>query len=349
MSGLSRIQLLVAVLSLLSYGSVCGAPVDTANIDTESQLALICAGMRANVDAIQNYTVEVEERVEDIDQLEECRARITWASPGKFVAEYCSQTRNTDNSSDERDLPIRRSFDGEVVYRDVDFGTNKRSEAVPQRYVAYIDRGTASLGDLGALMECDPYSLTWQRPIGTEKGVEGKPVWEMLSEYGATGKVWSVSATREFDADGWRIEIGQNGEGGYYWIDEEHGYVPRIIKDRWTELRVEDLRRVEGVWFPTLIVNRSADPSSDKRSISVRVTSLAVNQDLEGINFRLSFRPDTLVLDSVRQTRYVVRNVLSVAILVGVLLAILVGVVLLVRWRRAHRSRGHAATPLFGE
>jgi hypothetical protein len=332
------------LLLLLGSSRAWGALRDTGDADAASRVAMLCAGMRANVDGIRSYSVEVEERAERPDGLAVHRVRIRWAYPGKFIAEDLSQIQPPGPSSGGGEPAVRRAFDGTRLYRDLDFGNDRKKKAQAYRRTGFIAQGTGLLGDMGGFIECNPYTLTWQRPRSTENGVEGKPVWEVLAEDAAAGRVKRVDPAREYGVGGWGITVSE-GTGEYYvWVDEQHGYIPRIFRDAFTELRVESIRRAGGAWFPTLVVNRSARPGPRKPSITTRVTHLEVNRETGAEKFRLAFASGTMVTDQINGTQYVVGRWRSVAVPAGVVLAVAASAALLMRRRRQRRSLQRTAT-----
>jgi len=307
--------------------------------DLAAEIAMICAAMKANADKLLDYDVQAKVEQTTGTSKRGVVIRMRWVQPGVFVAQ---EVMPGSGQGTMQGPLVERGFDGKYTYTAYEVvGTPKgpkRDRGPSRSRTGIIERGTGTGEEMGAFTTLDP----WFRTLFF--GTEAMPLWELLREFSQSGEIAIVKPESRFGSRGQAIHGETRGVVEYdFWIDEEHGGLPRVQRFSWrrsgrtTETQVSRVSEQGGVWFPIEVSTRTQKADGSSSTVTTTVLNVAVNKGIPEDDLRFAFKPGTLVEDRVRGRSYVVRPWWHLWSAVGIFIAGLVGVIFLFRYLSRRR------------
>ncbi|UCH36380.1 MAG: hypothetical protein JSV65_08505 [Armatimonadota bacterium] len=271
---------------------------------TQSAIARRAAGMKRNYQAIDDLSADIKYEFH-AGMTGVTKFRFRWSKPGKFLIEELASTPPSTGAPTPEPLE-RRAFDGKKLRIQREYPSSAR--------VIFKVRGEVLLGDgtrrdMGAFWAADPRATVW----GGER-----PRWDMLEEAAAAGRIARAESEKRFGGEGLAVVVRGGRRGGrgleqYVWIDDAHGFIPRIWRatgntSASAEVRVEAVEESGGVWFPVSVTQRMRHATGATSEASVSVTSLAINAGIPAATFEPAFAERAVVRDRTAEQERAIRR-----------------------------------------
>lgn len=268
-------------------------------------IARYCANMEQNYKAIKDVSMTVDWTQTDSSGSRRQIAKIRWIPPKVFSGNM--RNAPVGGGPTKIDLETHSIFtDGKIVKTLYTHGpTNLNNHGL-------IRRTSGAGTDLGIFSPVNPALAVW--------GGNGIFKWDSIQK-NLGHLVWAKQETR-FGAKGlglfFQFKQGTSSGTQYVWIDESHGYMPRIIEDKTTldkgqgpsqRVQVNSVQKRGDVWFPQSVSVEISIPAAFKGTVTLKsvVSDLCINSGINPKTLALKFPPGTLVKDEISKKRYTVK------------------------------------------
>ncbi|UCH34850.1 MAG: hypothetical protein JSV65_00405 [Armatimonadota bacterium] len=295
---------------LVSHGLAAHSRVRPQDIVgyAEAEAATRAEGMQRNYDAIQHLIAEVEYKQVTAEDKTTRRFLMKYVAPQTAYFEDLSTSfaPATADYDYEATMPrIRTWTDGREIRLAAVRGDSASSaeEILTAQILPAAGNNTDRRGFDG------------RHPLSAIRG-SGPIVinWKQLRTAAESGRTLRAGPERQFGVRGFGFlfEDG-NKRDLYYWIDDVHGFLPRIVTYRSAgkntmELRIETVAKAGDAWIPTHMTRRVEHEDGSTIQGDMRVLSFDADTKLSPEDLELQFPPGTLVIDHIRSTQYTVEQ-----------------------------------------
>jgi len=288
------------VPGLVGHGEAAQARERSVGLKNAKQKALVrVAGMRRNYEAIRHLVATIE--------YEQVAAGKTTTK--RFLMRYArSRTVYFEDLSYVSSPPAV----GDATVPRLSTWTDGREIRIANQLAP------GSAGDVltGEILPADGTNADWRgfggmNPLSAIRGDGPVDNWEELQSEAESGHTLWARPEAQFGAPGFAFLFNRKKGLGqvYYWIDDVHGFIPRIIAYRsggktTLELRVGAVAKAAGAWLPTRMTRRVTEDYGSTIRAEMRVLSFDANTKLSPKDLEFRFKPGTLVSDHIRETQY---------------------------------------------
>ncbi|HUT74326.1 MAG TPA: sigma-70 family RNA polymerase sigma factor [Armatimonadota bacterium] len=272
-------------------------PRSGGRINVKHEAAIRAAGMQRNYEAIRHLAAEVEYTQEAPQQTMRKKFLMKYVAPSTVYFEDLESTM-----SPESVMPRMSVWtDGREIHQ---------AEEMKQPSGEDLLTGKV-LHATGTAMDWRGFQLG--NPLSVIRGTGPNLVhWRELQSQAESGHARWARPETQFGVKGFGFLLDwAKGHQVYYWIDDVHGFIPRIVSFRvggavHGEQRVKEVKKAGHAWLPTRMTMHTKNDDGSTTIGEMRVLSFDANTKLSPKDLELHFKPGTEVNDEIHKTHYTV-------------------------------------------
>lgn len=269
-----------------------------------AEAALRAAGMRQNYDAVHYFKARVEYRQVGGGQTITDTFLMWYIAPG--TVRFDTLSRRVISSPPTVGPGNTSSWtDGREVWTINELPKLPGQRSKGPQCAGRMSRATGTRMDWGSHDGNNPLSAMYGSGLFVYA--------ESLQSMAESGKTLRAGPERQFGSPGYGFLFDRGGGRDlYFWIDDAHGCLPRVVRFREGgkvvgEARITEVKKAGNAWLPTKVAVLDASPGSAPQSGAMRVVQFDVTTKLSPASLKLRFRPGTVVRDDIRHKTYTVR------------------------------------------